>query len=445
MPLEIGRKVETEILHDTLSVARHLGEGGQGAVYLVEDGRQRFALKWYNVEQSTSDQRDAIRQLVRIGAPPGPAGNRFVWPMDLVTSVGERQFGYLMPLIDTSRYAELGQVWARLKPAPGLDTLCEIGYQTANSYRALHIRGLCYRDISAGNLMFDPKTGDVLICDNDNVGVNRQSKSQVWGTMEFMAPELVRGDADPSTETDLHSLAVLLFYLWVWHHPMHGEIEYGFRSWDIPAKRRVYGENPVFIFDPDNVNNRLPKDPDYSGAARRWTYCPPSLQALFTRAFTVGLRDPAARVTEGEWQRGFLELKDNVISCPACSARNLWDAGMQSILCWHCKQPIRIPPALKLSHVRGTSWLLLTPDTVLRRRHIEPTAESGNADEIWGVVVQHPSDPTIWGLRNQTRAPWTATYANGEVNEIVPQRAAPIGDGLRLKIDGTTATVVTSI
>ena len=223
-------------------VKKKLGEGGQGAVFLVEGPHGSHALKWYVAHQATDAQRAAIRYLVANGPPRGPASQRFIWPQDLVTAAGTPQFGYLMPLIDTSRFAELGQVWARRKPAPGLDVLCEISYQTSNSYRALHLSGHCYRDISQGNLMFDPIAGDVLICDNDNVGINRQSNCQVWGTMQYMAPELVRGEADhPSTETDLHSLAVLLFQLWVWHHPLHGTMEYDVRCWDDPARKKIYG------------------------------------------------------------------------------------------------------------------------------------------------------------------------------------------------------------
>ena len=107
--------------------------------------------------------------------------------------------------------------------------------------------------------------------------------------MQYMAPELVRGEADhPSTETDLHSLAVLLFQLWVWHHPLHGTMEYDVRCWDDPARKKIYGITPVFIFDPTDDRNRLPNDPTYAIAARRWAICPPSLQALFLHAFTDG-------------------------------------------------------------------------------------------------------------------------------------------------------------
>ena len=347
MPLAIGQRVKAELSGAELHVIRKLGEGTQGEVYLVSGPQGYQAVKWYKPGAGHSRTAGCgplpcPDRLPRSALP----GRRFVWPLDLVTLAGSGQFGYLMTRIDTQRFAELGEVWAHLKPVPNFSTLCEISYQLANSYRALHLSGHCYRDISAGNLMFDPVTGDILICDNDNVGVNRQSRCQVWGTMEYMAPEIIRGEADPSTQTDLHSLAVLLFYLWVWHHPFHGEMEYRFHCWDIPAKKKVYGESPVFVFDPGNPANRLPPDPDYATARERWEYCPPDLKETFIRVFTDGLQDPDRRVTEGEWQNLFSGIKDRIVICPRCRAENfaLPDGTMPS--CWHCRSPIAPPPLL---------------------------------------------------------------------------------------------------
>jgi hypothetical protein len=63
-------------------------------------------------------------------------------------------------------------------------------------------------------------------------------------------------------------LAVLLFNLWIRHHPLHGELEYNIRFWDLVAKRHVYGERPVFVCDPQDHSNQLPHDPDYASARR---------------------------------------------------------------------------------------------------------------------------------------------------------------------------------
>ncbi|EIJ43706.1 hypothetical protein BegalDRAFT_2874 [Beggiatoa alba B18LD] len=434
MSLRKGQPVTAEILQYALVVQEKLGEGGQGEVYRVtHQDQQAYALKWYNVEQSTPEQQKSIRDLVTHGVPRGAAGKRFIWPLDIVTTANSAQFGYLMPLIDTQRFGELGEIQAHRKPAPSFATLCEISYQIANSYRTLHLEGYCYRDISAGNIMFDTQTGETLICDNDNVGINNSKEgAQIWGTMEYMAPEVIRGQAKPSIETDQYSLAILLFNLWVWHHPMHGEMEYQIYVWDLPAKKRIYGENPVFIFDPHNRSNQLPADAEYNTARKRWQYCPPSLQALFIRAFTEGLHYPAKRVTEGEWQDLFLELKDNVLACPKCHAENLWSAQQNQVRCWHCQTIIAIPPKLQITHTKGKHILLLHKGTQLLQRHIQPSSDK--TSQVIGEVVQNPNNPTVWGIRNLTGYNWTATLPNGQIKTVEPQRAAPLSLGLRLDL-----------
>jgi DNA-binding helix-hairpin-helix protein with protein kinase domain len=437
----IGQRVRAELSGMELEVIRKLGEGTQGEVYLVEGPQGYQAVKWYKPEQATPEQRAAILYLVRTGPPFGAGGKRFIWPLDLVTRGSSRQFGYLMSRIDTRKFAELGEVWAHSKPVPNFSALSEISYQLANSYRALHLSGHCYRDISAGNLMFDPITGDILICDNDNVGVNRQSRCQVWGTMEYMAPEIIRGEEDPSTQTDLHSLAVLLFYLWVWHHPLHGLMEYRFHCWDIPAKKKVYGESPVFVFDPIDRSNSLPADPDYATARERWNRCPPLLQETFIRAFTDGLADPDRRVTEGEWQNLFSVLKDSLATCPKCRAENFPGPAREQAQCWHCGTGLVTPPSLLIQRPGGDTRLALSLGTTIRRRHIAPSSAVDDGTVIVGTVVPHPSVPGAAGIRNNSSGTWHCTFPDGSSTEVTFGRAVPLNPGTSLLIDGVTILI----
>ncbi|WP_292368084.1 protein kinase domain-containing protein [Methanoregula sp. UBA64] len=441
MTLAIGTRLHAELAGTTVTVVKKIGEGTQGEVYLVDGPQGQQALKWYKPEQATSGQRTAISYLVRTGPPYGAAGKRFIWPLDLVTADNTKQFGYLMARIDTQKYAELGEVWAHLKPVPSLSALCEISYELANSYRALHLSGHCYRDISAGNLMFDPITGDVLICDNDNVGVNHESRCQVWGTMEYMAPELIRGECDPSTETDLHALAVLLFYVWVWHHPFHGEMEYRYHCWDIPAKKQVYGITPVFIFDPDNPTNRLPGDPDYALAGRRWDLCPPALRAMFIRAFTEGLTQPARRVTEGEWQNLFLSLKDRLVSCPHCRAENFSSVDDLPMTCWHCRREIPPAPSLRIQRPWGTISVTLSLGTTLLSRHILHPNGSDDGSRAIGKVVPHPAIPGAAGIRNLSKTSWQVIFPDGITSDVPPGRAVPLNPKTTITMEGTSCTI----
>lgn len=441
MPLPQGKEFTAQMLGVPVRVERKLGEGGQGEIFLAHIDSGPCALKWYNPGQATRAQMDVLSELILRGAPRGMA-SRFIWPMDLVTAPGEASFGYIMPLMDRERFAELGEVWGGRSPAPGLRALCRISYQAANAYRALHLNGYCYRDISAGNILFDPGTGEVLICDNDNVGIEGTSESQVWGTWDYMAPELVLAKGSPCTQTDLHSLAVLLFQLWLWHHPLHGKIESQIRSWDLPAKKRVYGEQPLFVFDPEDRRNALPHDSDYATPRRRWDLCPPSLKEHFTRAFTVGLREPVSRVREGEWQELFLQLGDNVLPCPSCRAENLWDEGLAELSCWHCGTGIPIPPRLHLEVASMRRVLLLAPEFQLLERHLTAGAPDEKGFTLRGQVVQNPERPDVWGLRNLTQAPWSGKFPDGSTKEIPPGRAAVLQAGVELKLGSCTAKIV---
>lgn len=444
--LKIGQNLKLETSGEIINIKKKLGEGTQGVVYLVGTKSGDKVVKWYNNEQANEKQKDNIRRLVTKPPVKGEAGKRFVLPLDLVTADGDDSFGYLMDLINTEDFAELGEVWAHIKPIPNMREKCLISYNLANSYRQLHLAGYCYRDISSGNFMFNPKNGDVLICDNDNIGVNNQSECQVLGTMEYMAPEIIINEVDsPSIKTDLHSLAVLLFQLWMWHHPMHGEMEYNLRCWDIPAKKKVYGENPVFIFDINNTTNKLPNDYEYETPRKFWDVCPNPLKELFTKAFTEGLKNPDKRVTEGEWEKAFLELYDNIIPCPNDNAQNFWYKGIERFNCWHCKKEIKHPIRIEFSTFLGKQNLGLTLETKILRRHIEAFSDEANRNDLIGEIIQNPNNPSIWGIRNLTSSPIKYVLKDGTEKFAPPQKSIPLSSEIsKIYFDNTEGELIFS-
>src|SRR5205807_1017258 len=144
----------------------------------------------------------------------GPPSDRFLWPLELAGCDDLPGFGYLMELRENRFKGIVDMMAGRVEPS--FTALASAGFELADSYLLLHSKGLCYRDISFGNVFLDPHSGEVRICDNDNVDVDGQP-GEIGGTPRFMAPELVRGDQTPSIKTDRYSLAVLLFYLFMIH------------------------------------------------------------------------------------------------------------------------------------------------------------------------------------------------------------------------------------
>ncbi len=293
--LKVGKKLKTVSGVDC-EIEELLGDGTQGEVYRVSLPGKKMALKCYKPEFARPEQKEALASIVKRDAP----NDKFLWPLDLVILPDVSSFGYIMPLRE-GRYHSLTDLMRR-RVKPSFRVLTTAAFYLVDSYFQLHAQGLCYRDINFGNVFFDPKTGDVLICDNDNVTVNGDQLHFIDGTPGFIAPEIIRGQAAPGAKTDLFSLSVLLFYLLMTHHPLNGKKEADIQIFDQEAQRRLYGIEPVFIFDPNDESNR-PVSGYQDNALIFWPLYPRFLRNLFTRAFTDGLKDPEnGRVRENEWR-----------------------------------------------------------------------------------------------------------------------------------------------
>lgn len=422
----IGKTLETEGKRKC-TVEHLLGSGGQGEVYRVLVDGHPYALKWYFPQIATAQQRTLLEKLVR-SSPPNPS---FLWPLEIVNDPGGFSFGYIMPLREP-RFKGLIDLMKR-RVEPSFRALCKAAYELADGFLELHAKGLCYRDISFGNVFFDPDTGEVRICDNDNIGVQGEDMSGVLGTPRFMAPEIVRGEADPSTETDLFSLAVLLFYMFILHHPLEGRKEADIHCLDLPAMKKLYGFEPVFIFDPRDASNR-PVAGYQDNALIYWEIYPQFLRDLFTRSFTDGLRDPKnGRVRESEWRKAFIQLRDWIIYCGKCGKENFYDMEKlrdgKSHICWSCNNWIRLPPSIRLEK----TIVMLNHDTRLYPHHAgklydftAPIAE----------VVRHPQNPNLWGLKNLSQEKWTITRLDGTLLEVPPGKSATISAGLKINLSG---------
>ncbi|HYW72340.1 MAG TPA: hypothetical protein VE961_14985 [Pyrinomonadaceae bacterium] len=424
--LRIGQRVQTAS-RSICVVEEFIGGGGQGEVYRASLGNKAVALKWYYSPSSTAEQRKALEILIKRGAP----SDRFLWPAELADASWTKSFGYVMPLREPRFKGIVDMMKRRIEPS--FRSLVTVGLELSHSFLQLHSKGLCYRDISFGNAFFDPLTGEVVICDNDNVAVDNQSMSGVFGTPRFMAPEIVRGDAVPSTQTDLFSLAVLLFYMFMMHHPLEGKRELAIKCLDLPAMKKLYGTEALFIFDPKDGSNA--PDPQHQrNALVFWQIYPEFLRDLFTKAFTEGIADPQhGRVRESHWRAAMARLRDAIVYCTHCSAENFHDLGSSVAAtgaagrCWSCRRGLHLPPQIWL----GRTPVMLNHDTTLFAHHTDEEQKYNFSAPI-AAVNRHPADQTIWGLKNLSERTWSTTNVRGEINDVAPGRSVTLSPGTRI-------------
>jgi len=409
-----------EGLSSPVRVMRGLGRGGQGEVFEADYGGERVALKWYFPAVVRRDQglQQRLRDCIRATSP----SDAFLWPFALLIPTADcrqqlglapESCGYLMAIRPPQFLGAHEHGGGHLSIS--LRNVLRACFFLADGFHALHSKGLCYKDISLGNLFLSANDGRILICDNDNVEINGRNRGAALGTPGFMAPEVLLGQAKPSSSSDLFSLAVLLFRLLTRHDPFKGQRELAIRCLDEPARRRLYGEDPLFIFDPSDDRNR-PDPLEHPAPLVTWPIYPAELQALFVQTLgrQQGLRAPERRTLTGQWTAALAATLDRRCLCPQCG-QEVFPAPGQAGLCWHCGA--NVPAAARLRGPQGS--LALQPENELHRHHLDPLA-SEKLDQPLAVVESHPQDPSILGLKNLSGSPWTVELHSGESIAVSP-------------------------
>jgi serine/threonine protein kinase len=308
MDLPRGYKIQTKNFKK-VTVDYKLGEGGQGAVYRVDyDGKPK-ALKWYSGKKLKNP--DKFYANLENNIKKGKPTSAFLWPEDL-TEHDCGAFGYIMDL-RPGDYRDFSKFLIGKEGFASITAMVNAALHITAGFRELHLKGYSYQDLNDGNFFINPKNGDVLICDNDNVSEYGKN-SGIAGKARYMAPEIVTKHAKPDIKTDRFSLTVVLFLLWVRNHPLEGKAACPV-CMDAKHEKKIYGEDPVFIFDPDDNSNR-PVQGLHKGAIAQWPLLPVYLREEFTKAFSKDvLTNPSSRIIEQEWLRIFIRMRSEVYKC----------------------------------------------------------------------------------------------------------------------------------
>ncbi len=293
------------------SVIEKLGGGTQGDVYSVLYNGERKALKWYHPDVFLD--RDAFVKNLQRNIDRRAPTDEFLWPIDRTDVDACGQLGYIMNLKPAGFYVA-SDLFRNPGLFPSFKRVVDACLNIAHAFMILHSAGYVYRDISGDNFFINPQTGKVLICDNDNVAPPN-ADTGIRGTPRFMAPEIVVTNENPTASSDLHSLAVMIFYLLLLQHPLEGRKA---GVMDAETKVKLYGTEPLFIFDEDDTTNALNPEKE-NNALDLWSALPAHMKNIFHRAFSrQALREGRRRPSEIEWLRELARLRSEIVPCRHC-------------------------------------------------------------------------------------------------------------------------------
>ena len=315
-----------------------LGTGGQAVVWKVTrvtDG-QSMALKLFKNPPTGGDlikQRDRLKKVIEISQQIAESlpQSLVCYPSAIHASGGE--FGVLMEIakgkpLDDRSLLEKPDNQPQAFISNALRSVLQrnekyhhfllSGFHLCRALRVIHRYGMTHCDLSLPNDFFEPSDGRVSLIDCDNLACgDSYLPAKVAGTPGFRAPELITAaNPTPRPETDLHSLATLLFYLLMFRHPFVGEKYHEFRP-DLNYRNdeeALLGKNAIFTEHPTNNRNRCQGGLPFASL-------PKGLRDLFIVAFTDGLTDPGKRPTAAAWAQEIWKALECMAECSRCRQR----------------------------------------------------------------------------------------------------------------------------
>lgn len=411
--LEIGSTIKLKNNNDA-KIIKVLGKGGQGIVYQVEWNGANYALKWYT--QDFFDENIFYKNLeINIGdkAP----SDEFLWPL-MLTERQQGSFGYIMKLRPDG-YNDFSDFLLAKINFSSISAIITAALKICKGFKALHIRGLSYQDLNDGNFFINSITGDVFICDNDNVAPHGQSTG-MKGKMRYMAPEIVAGGT-PGIYSDYYSLSVILFMLFYGSHPLEGTKVVRCPCMTEDNERKYFGSSALFIYDKDNEENR-PVRGVHSNAIKRWPLFSEILRKSFVDAFSQNrIKNPDKRMMPSDWERILVQLRNMLTLCTSCG--DDFFISENDTECIHCSNSNVLQFRL-ISKNHGN--IVLTP-----RKEIY----LGTSNFPVAVVKTNKKDPSILGLMNISSSEWIVETPSGKTKEVKVNEVMPTKVGLKIKFN----------
>lgn len=422
-----GTTLNTDFSRQPVQILELLGEGGQGFVYKVSYGGSIRALKWYKREaiHNLDWFHENIANNIRKGSPD----SNFLWPED-ITEWQDGSFGYIMALRPEG-YVDFDKILLNQARFSSIGAEITAAINIVNSFRALHGSGYSYQDLNNGNFFVNPETGDVAICDNDNVSEEGKS-SGIGGKLGYMAPEIVCGKKAPDKLTDRFSLAVVLFLLLMRTHPLEGERVVSKPAFTEQLQQIYFGEDPIFILDKNDSTNR-PVKGVHNNVFVRWPLFPDYIQDLFYRAFDKdAMQGDKAAPIEKEWYRALVQLRTDLIHCPLCNGETFAPADGNGI-CICCRKPYQVDMYIKTSKYR----VPVVKDQKLVHAHVFDSDEHGHT---LGQVL-FKADVQKYGLGNATPDKWIGTLGPKQ-KEVGQREVMPLQKNVEIAIGREKITII---
>lgn len=338
-----------DINNRVYTLGKQIGQGGQGAVYLVKDDSDIAVKLVTNKEGEPVTDMESIRnvsqKLTELRKLPVPQNDNLSVPLAILKSHAGYVMSFMKGMNSLTEFLKLKapvkedeipswllndgkpiddfELWVNYCKTGGLRSRFLALYKASELLACIHAKGLCYVDISDGNLMYkeDENGFSASLIDTDNICFS--GKGETWMTKGYGAPEIVTGKSSATIYSDAYSFAVAAFKILTMKHPFMGKKVYDAEDegWS-KTVTKPQNENKDEFFD----DGTYPWIYDYEDDSNAYgsreqdmvLFLNPLLFALFDNTFSAGHNKPELRTPLLRWPKAFAQAADSTIKCKSC-------------------------------------------------------------------------------------------------------------------------------
>lgn len=202
-------------------IQREIGRGGMGVVYLAHDEMLDRLVAVKVLPPSLAAAPSVRERFLREARTAARLTHPNIVPIHRADEVGGFAF-FVMAYVDGESLADRLRTDRVASPAMAASVMRDV----ALALHSAHEHGVIHRDIKPENVLLERATGRALVTD---FGIARLAEAapltatgQVLGTVHYMSPEQVAGDAVDG-RSDLYSLGVVGFRALSGRLPFDGE------------------------------------------------------------------------------------------------------------------------------------------------------------------------------------------------------------------------------
>ena len=216
----------TATLADRYTIEHELGHGGMATVYLAEDRKhgRKVALKIMRPDVASSLGAERFLREVRLAAQ---LSHPHIVPL-IDSGESDGVLFYVTPYAPGGSLAERLSRDGRLPVRDALRVAREVGL----GLDYVHRSGYVHRDVKPANILFadgHALLGDFgiayAVCERDREAIT--GAGVVIGTPEYMSPEQASGERDLESQSDIYSLACVVYEMLAGSPPFSGSSAYG--------------------------------------------------------------------------------------------------------------------------------------------------------------------------------------------------------------------------